>query len=84
MRTVITFAREVRIRLRNAGVIFATVIAPASTNDESYVVRPWGVTWTTTYFYANVARVAPVRRMKWETQRAICAMQSVAFSAKTG
>jgi hypothetical protein len=76
MRNVIAFAREVRIRFRDSSVIFASVLEEdGPPRDESFVARPWGVNWSRTFFYENVSRVAPVRRMSWLAQKAICAKQ---------
>jgi hypothetical protein len=83
MRNVIAFAREVRIRLRDSRVIFASVVGDeVRARDESFVVRPWGVKWTSTFLYESVSRIAPVRRMSWAAQKAICAKQSATLHAE--
>ena len=82
MRSVVTFAREVRIRLRDTRIIFASVVsAQDAIESDAFVVRPRGVPWTTTFRYADATLVAPVRHMGWQAQQAICRKQSVQFAA---
>ena len=82
MKNVVTFAREVRIRLRDTRIIFASIVsAQDPIESDAFVVRPWGVPWTTTFRYAEAALVAPVRHMGWQAQQAICRKQSAEFAA---
>ena len=77
MKNVVTFAREVRIRLRDARIIFASIV---SAQEDAFVVRPWGVPWTLTLRYAETSLVVPVRHMGWQAQQAICKSQWVQFA----
>jgi hypothetical protein len=76
MHNVLAFAREVRIELRDARVIFASVVgAPLDPGADRFVVHPWGVRAPMTLSFHDVARATPVQYMQWEQQRSICADQ---------
>lgn len=81
IRNVLVSAREVRIRLRGAGIVFASVVGTEGDDRESFVVRPWGVPATRRYLFEDVAGATPVRRMGWLQQRAICASQAAELGA---
>ncbi len=76
LKNVLTLSREVRIRMHDSRVIYASVVAvpPA---EETFLVRPWGVSSTIALRFADVSSARPVSRMGWQQQRTISAAQAV-------
>jgi hypothetical protein len=75
VHNVLAFAHEVRIALRDARVIFASIVSVEDLQGDSFVIQPWGVRAQMTLAYADVARATPVTHMNWEQQRSITALQ---------
>jgi hypothetical protein len=77
IRNVVEFAREVRIHLRDAQVIFGSVTAAASTHDDdrSFWIRPWGLTESQAIRFDEISVAAPVKQMGWKRHREIAAAQ---------
>ena len=75
LRNVLSLAREVRVRLRDQGVVVATVLPGASPHAVAFRILPWGTTSIVTVQLEQILRAAPVRRMTWRRQRTICASQ---------
>jgi hypothetical protein len=76
IRNVVEFAREVRIHLRDAQVIFGSVTATASAdNDGSFWIRPWGLTESQAIRFADISVATPVKQMGWKRHREIAAAQ---------
>jgi hypothetical protein len=76
IRNVVCFGREVRIRLHDSRVIFASVMPEASLDTINFSIRPWGLRDSMVLRFEDVASASPVRHMDWETQRAISAAQA--------
>jgi hypothetical protein len=77
IRNVVEFAREVRIHLRDARVIFGTVAAATGANDGSgsCLIRPWGLTEPKVFRFDEISLASPVKQMGWKRQREIAAAQ---------
>ena len=77
IRSVVEFAREVRIQLRDAQVIFGSVTAPASPHDEgrSFFIRPWGLTESKAIRFDDISVASSVKQMGWKRHREIAAAQ---------
>ena len=75
IRSVIGAAREVRLCLHDARVIFCSVISSSGSGADSFVVQPWGVVTQTTIKYDDVYRAASVTEMGWQRQKAISRAQ---------
>jgi hypothetical protein len=77
IRNVVEFAREVRIHLRDAQVIFGSVTAAASAHDDdrSVLIRPWGLTESKAIRFDDISIASPVKQMGWKRHREIAAAQ---------
>jgi len=77
VRNVVEFAREVRIHLRDAQVIFGSVTATASAHndDRSFWIRPWGLTESKAIRFDDISIASPVKQMGWKRHREIAAAQ---------
>jgi len=74
LRNVLEFAREVRVCLRNATVIFGRTMPGTGPPDE-YALLPWGTHSVVAIRLDDVTRAVPVHTMRWVRHRAICAAQ---------
>ena len=83
IRTVVDFAREVRILLHDARVIFGSVTATSKQETGSFRIRPWGMTESTTIKFEDVSIAAPVKQMGWDRHRAIAAAQRAGVFANS-
>jgi hypothetical protein len=82
LKNVLTLSREIRIRMIDASVIYATVVDdPHTEADESFRVKPWGRSETMVIRFSDVSSARPVSRMGWHAQRAIAAAQGAARAA---
>jgi hypothetical protein len=79
LRNVVCLAHEVRLDLRDARVIFATIVSVSHGAGQSFVVRPWGLRSAIALRFDEVCRARPVRHMRWEHERTICAAQVAAL-----
>jgi hypothetical protein len=75
VRNVLGFAHEVRIVLRDARVIFASIVCVEEPERDSFVIQPWGVRGRMTLSFEDIAHATPVTHMNWERQRSITALQ---------
>ena len=76
VRSVVDFAREVRIHLQDEQVIFGTIPQAAERCDDgSFRVRPWGMQQSIEIRFADVTLATPVKQMGWEQHRAIATAQ---------
>jgi len=77
IRNVVEFAREVRIHLRDAQVIFGSVTAAARAHDDdgSFLIRPWGLTESKAIRFDEISLASPVKQMGWKRHREIAAAQ---------
>jgi hypothetical protein len=76
VRSVLEFAREVRVYLHNnEAVIVGSVVSGAGTPPDMFRILPWGTTSVVTIRLDEVLRAAPVHGMTWVRQRTICAAQ---------
>lgn len=81
IRSVVDFAREVRIHLRDMQVIFGSVEEPTDRGTGSFRIRPWGHTETMNIQFDDVVLASTVKQMGWERHRAIAmAQQSGVFT----
>jgi hypothetical protein len=75
IRSTVDFAREVRIHLRDAQVIFGTVRGRANPDAGSFRIRPWGFTESIDIRFDDVALASTVKEMGWQRHCAIAAAQ---------
>jgi hypothetical protein len=75
IRSVVDFAREVRIHMNDARVIFGSVMSPAGHAVTFFRIRPWGVADSMAIEFDDVAFASPVKQMGWDRHRAIAAEQ---------
>ena len=76
LKNVLTLSREVRIRMNDASVIYASVVGEQTA--EAFMVRPWGISTTVMIRFEEVSSARPVSKMGWQEQRAIVAAQAAA------
>jgi hypothetical protein len=82
IRSVVDFAREVRIHLRDMQVIFGSVTETAARGTGSFRLRPWGVPRSIDIPFDDVVLASTVKQMGWERHRAIAvAQQSGVFTS---
>ena len=83
IRNVVEFAREVRIHLRDAQVIFGSVTAATKANDEagSFSIRPWGLKESKAIRFDDISIATPVKQMGWKRHREIAAAQQAGVFA---
>ena len=74
-RGVLDLAREVRIHLHDARVIFGTIISVANRDARHFSIRPWGLRLPMIINYDAVSHAVPVKLMVWKKQRDISAAQ---------
>ena len=79
LRNVLSLAREVRVEMRDSRVIFASVVRATDTDEDWFVVLPWGLRSPIALRFDEVCRARPVRHMVWLKQRTICASQVAAL-----
>ena len=72
IRSVVDFANEVRISMRNSDVIFGTMVAAPMSDAGSFHLRPWGVVSAKAIHFDDVAVAAPVKNMGWAKHRGHC------------
>jgi hypothetical protein len=75
VQNVLSLAHEVRIKLRDERVIFAT-IASVSHDESEVVLRLWGRKGLSRVALRDVRTASPVRGMLWRTQRSISDAQA--------
>jgi hypothetical protein len=76
VRSVVDFAREVRVHLRDEQVIFGSIAQAAERCDDgSFRIRPWGMKQSIEVRFADVTLATPVKQMGWEQHRAIARAQ---------
>jgi hypothetical protein len=75
IRSVVDFAREVRIHMNDERVIFGSVMSPAGHAVTFFHIRPWGVADSMAIEFDDVALASPVKQMGWDRHRAIAAEQ---------
>jgi hypothetical protein len=77
IRNVVEFAREVRVHLRDAQVIFGSVTAVegAQDDDGSFAIRPWGLAESKAIRFDDTCLASPVKQMDWKRHREIAAAQ---------
>jgi hypothetical protein len=75
IRSVVDFAREVRIHLRDMQVIFGSVTENTDRGAGSFRIRPWGLTQSMDIPFDDVVLAATVKQMGWERHRAIAVAQ---------
>jgi hypothetical protein len=91
VRSVLSSAREVRIRFHDAHVLFGTVLhrprslaEPESDEEWTFTIQPWGTKAPVVLRFDDVATAAPVRNMRWQMQRDIrVAQMSMEARART-
>jgi hypothetical protein len=81
IRSVVDFANEVRLSMRNTEVIFGTVVSVPKGEAGSFHVRPWGLVASKAFHFDDVAVAVPVKRMGWARHRAITAAQRAGIFA---
>jgi hypothetical protein len=82
VRSVVDFAREVRLHLRHEKVLFGSIAEGASRSDDgSFHIRPWGVKQSIAIRFDDVTLAAPVKQMGWEQHRAIARAQEAGVFA---
>src|SRR5258707_15063269 len=74
-RGVLDLAREVRIHLHDARIIFGTIVSVANRDARHFLIRPWGLRLPMTITYDAVSHAVPVKLMVWKKQRDISAAQ---------
>ena len=82
IRNVVDVALEVRIRLRDAQVIFGSVNRAARDNTGCFEIRPWGVKQSLNIRFTDVALAVTVRQMGWTQHRAIATAQGAGIFNK--
>jgi hypothetical protein len=83
-RGVLDLAREVRIHLHDARIIFGTIVSVANRDARHFLIRPWGLRLPMTITYDAVTHAVPVKLMVWKKQRDISAAQRTGdFSGAT-
>jgi hypothetical protein len=83
-RGVLDLAREVRIHLHDARVIFGTIVSVVNRDARHFLIRPWGLRVPMTIGYDAVSHAVPVKLMVWKKQRDISAAQRTGdFSGAT-
>lgn len=82
VRSVIGVAHEVRLCLHDARVIFCSVLSSSGAGPGSFIVRPWGVTVSTTIKYDDVYSASCVTQMVWQRQKAISRAQLAGIFAE--
>jgi hypothetical protein len=75
IRNVVDFAREVRVHLQDAQVIFGSVTPAERGQGATFRIRPWGMKQSMEIQFADVTLAAPVKQMGWEQHRAIASAQ---------
>jgi hypothetical protein len=75
IRSVVDFAREVRIHLRDMQVIFGSVGEPADREPGSFRIRPWGHKQSMDIQFDDVVLASTVKQMGWDRHRAIAVAQ---------
>ncbi|HEX9294326.1 MAG TPA: hypothetical protein VF881_00770 [Polyangiaceae bacterium] len=81
IRSVVDFAREVRIHLNDAQVIFGSVICGRDGETRSFRIRPWGLADAMAIQFDDVSLASPVKQMGWDRHRAIAAAQQAGVFA---
>jgi hypothetical protein len=81
VRSVVDFAREVRIHLNNERIVFGTIKQTAERCDGSFRILPWGVKHPIEVRFADVTLATPVKQMGWEQHRAIASAQQAGVFA---
>jgi len=80
IRSVVDFAREVRIHLRDAQVVFGS-ISQATSQIGFFRIQPWGFKQAVNIRFADVSVAAPVKHMGWTRHRAIATAQHAGLFA---
>jgi hypothetical protein len=80
VRSVVDYAREVRVHLKNERVIFGS-IKQAERCDGSFFILPWGMKQSLQVRFADVTLATPVKQMGWEQHRAIATAQQAGVFA---
>jgi hypothetical protein len=75
IRSVVDIAREVRIHLRDAQVIFGSIAPAARDMSGSFRIKPWGVNVPVEIRFTDVTVASPVKQMAWANHRAIAVAQ---------
>jgi len=75
IRNVVDFAREVRVHLHDAQVIFGSITPAVRAEADSFRLRPWGMQQSIQIQFADVSLATPVKQMGWEQHRAIASAQ---------
>jgi hypothetical protein len=83
IRGVVDFAREVRLQLRDAQVIFGSITETTRDNTGSFRIRPWGLRQSLDIRFMDVAVAATVRQMGWTQHRAIATAQQAGVFTST-
>ena len=87
IRSVVDFAREVRLLLHDEQVIFGSVTSEPKGDKGSFLIRPWGVASSMVVQFDDVSVATSVKQMGWDRHRAIAAAQQAgvfAYARKTG
>ncbi len=74
-RGVLDLAREVRIHLHDARILFGTIVSVANRDARHFLIRPWGLRVPMAIDYEAVSHAVPVKLMVWKKQRDISAAQ---------
>jgi hypothetical protein len=83
IRSVVSFGHEVRVQLRDSHVIVGSIVLAQEPALEGFRIRPWGRRTAMTVKLDDVARAAPIRRMRWLEQRCISSAQVAGVFAKS-
>ena len=92
IRSVVGFGHEVRVQLRDSHVIVGSIVLARDPDHddfqihpdhEDFQIRPWGMRAALTVKLDDVARAAPVRRMRWSEQRCISSAQVAGVFTKS-
>ena len=75
IRSVVDFAREVRVHLHDAQVIFGSIMPADRAGVDSFRLRPWGMKQSIEIQFVDVTLATPVKQMGWEQHRAIATAQ---------
>ena len=81
VRSVVDSAREVRIHLNDARVVFGSIKQAAEPCVGSFRILPWGVKQPIEVRFADVTLATPVKQMGWEQHRAIATAQQAGVFA---
>lgn len=81
VRSVVDFAREIRVHLRNESIIFGSVKQAAERCDPTFRILPWGVKQPIEVRFADVTLATPVKQMGWKQHCAIATAQKAGVFA---